>query len=243
MMPNNQEDGPLLSTIAILRQKRSRQSLALKIATLAQENAQKACVIFGLPYVQRPGTQTEQESGESFGSPMQNIGTYPNHDNNALRCDLDDFLAFYGNDQFAIGYLWPHMLVLNGMELIRWNNSVQTFLQRLAQDGFHYCFFETEWTARLSFALGWSIFDQKVLVLDVSSTFPAQLDCLPWHGNFVFFLAPSVSSVGFQSEKWLPEALRRKTIEFVFARSEAQDQPLRILWKILQGSLVMPKLT
>ncbi|MFQ5978550.1 MAG: hypothetical protein ACE5OZ_10525 [Candidatus Heimdallarchaeota archaeon] len=210
---------------------------------MAQENSQKTCVIFGLPYRRQQGTQFEQENGELFGIPIKNIGTYPNHGNNTLRCDLDDFLTFYGNDKFAIGCLWPPMLILNGTELIRWNNSVRAFLQRLAQDDFSYCLFETEWTTRLSFALGWATFDQRVLVLDPSCEFPPHFDCLPWHGKSVLFLAPSVSPLVFQPEKWLPEALRSKPIEFVLARSELQDQPLRTLWQILQKRLIMPVLT
>jgi hypothetical protein len=233
----------LLSTIAILRQKRSRQPLALKIAALAREGAKKVCIIFSVPYLQKLEKGTRGRMVDLIAPFVKNIGTYANLDEDHIRSDLDDFLTFYGNGQFAIGWLWPPTGVLNGAKLIQWNNSLRTFLQRLAQEGFSYCFFEADWTARLSFALGWSTFDQRVLVFDPSSTFPMKLDDLPWYGKFVIFFTPITTSREFQPEKWLPKALHGKTIEFVIARSENQDLPLQTLWKMLQEGFFLPELT
>lgn len=230
----------MLSTIAILRQKRSKQPLALKMAALAQRSAEKICVIFGVPYMESPESSAKQENIEPFYPIVKNIGTYAKSNGDIIRSDLDDFLTFYGNDKLAIGWLWPHMLVLDGTELVRWNNCVRTFLQRLAHESFHYCIFEADWTARLSFALGWSIFDQRVLVCDPTSAFPVKLDLLPWYGEFIFFLTPLADARTFHPDNWLPDALRGRSVEFVTARSETQDRPLQMLWKMLQGSFVPP---
>ncbi|MFX0115565.1 MAG: hypothetical protein ACFFB3_13535 [Candidatus Hodarchaeota archaeon] len=232
----------MLSTIAILSQKRSRQPLALKIAALARKRAKKVCTIFGLSCLQKPDKGTGGGMVELVPPIVKNIGTYPKLDGDLIRSDLDDFLTFYGDGEFAIGWLWPPTGVLNGAELIQWSNSLRTFLQGLAQDGFSYCFFEAEWADRLSFALGWSIFDKRVLVFDPSSAFPMKLNCLPWYGKFILFFTPITSSMEFQPEKWLPKALHGKTIEFVVARSEDQDLPLQTLWKMLQEGLFLPEL-
>ncbi|MHA2495454.1 MAG: hypothetical protein ACXAEI_08190 [Candidatus Hodarchaeales archaeon] len=233
----------MLSTIAILRQKRSEQPLALKMAALAQKSGEKICVIFGVPYMENPERPSKQENIKSFDPVAKNIGTYARTNGNIIRNDLDDYLAFYGKDNIAIGWLWPPMLVLDGTELVRWNNCVRTFLQRLAHEGFHYCLFEADWTARLSFALGWSIFDQRVLVCDPTSAFPVRLDLLPWYGKFILFLTPLTDTSTFRPDEWLPEALRRRSIEFVVARSENQEHPVLMLWNMLQGSLVSPSPT
>ncbi len=210
------------------------------MAALAQKSGEKICVIFGVPYMENPERPSKQENSELFDPVAKNIGTYARTNGDIIRNDLDDFLAFYGNDNLAIGWLWPPMLVLDGTELVRWNNCVRTFLQRLAHEGFRYCFFEADWAARLSFALGWSIFDQRVLVCDPTSAFPAKLDLLPWYGKFILFLTPLAITSTFRPNEWLPEPLRGRSIEFVVARSETQDHPVSMLWKMLQGSLVTP---
>lgn len=93
----------MLSTIAILRQKRSKQPLALKMAALAQKNGEKICVLFGVLYMENPERHSKLENIKPFDSVAKNIGTYARTNGDIIRNDLEDFLAFYGNENLAIG--------------------------------------------------------------------------------------------------------------------------------------------